>query len=107
MPTNLYGPGDNFHSENSHVIPGLMRRFHEGGLARAPHVTIWGTGTARREFLHVDDLARAVAFTIRLPTDAYTTATQPNVQSGLWARDSSYWVAPSCGGQVSVTLSPW
>lgn len=59
MPTNLYGPGDNYHIENSHVIPALIRRFHEAKLADAPTVTIWGTGTPRREFLHVDDLAAA------------------------------------------------
>jgi GDP-L-fucose synthase len=57
MPTNLYGPGDNYHPENSHVIPGLLRRFHEAKLARAPEMTVWGSGTPRREFLHVDDLA--------------------------------------------------
>jgi GDP-L-fucose synthase len=57
MPTNLYGPGDNYHPENSHVIPGLLRRFHEAKTARAPHVTVWGTGAPRREFMHVDDLA--------------------------------------------------
>jgi GDP-L-fucose synthase len=60
MPTNLYGPGDNYHPENSHVIPGLLRRFHEAKLANAPQVAIWGTGTPRREFLHVDDLAEGV-----------------------------------------------
>jgi GDP-L-fucose synthase len=59
MPTNLYGPGDNYHPENSHVIPALIRRFHEAKEAGAPTVTIWGTGTPRREFLHVDDLAAA------------------------------------------------
>ncbi len=59
MPTNLYGPGDNYHPENSHVIPALIRRFHEAKEAGAPSVTIWGTGTPRREFLHVDDLAVA------------------------------------------------
>jgi GDP-L-fucose synthase len=59
MPTNLYGPGDNYHPENSHVIPALIRRFHEAKVANAPSVTIWGTGTPRREFLHVDDLADA------------------------------------------------
>ncbi|MCW1885191.1 GDP-L-fucose synthase [Luteolibacter flavescens] len=59
MPTNLYGPGDNYHPENSHVIPALIRRFHEAKVAGAPSVTIWGTGTPRREFLHVDDLAAA------------------------------------------------
>jgi GDP-L-fucose synthase len=62
MPTNLYGPGDNFHPQNSHVLPGLIRRFHEAKRAKAPHVTVWGTGTPRREFLHVDDLARACLF---------------------------------------------
>ena len=59
MPTNLYGPGDNYHAENSHVIPALIRRFHEAKLANAPSVTIWGTGTPCREFLHTDDLAEA------------------------------------------------
>ena len=59
MPTNLYGPGDNYHSENSHVIPAMIRRFHEAKESGAPEVTIWGTGTPRREFLHVDDLAEA------------------------------------------------
>ncbi len=59
MPTNLYGPGDNYHPENSHVIPALIRRFHEAKEANAPTVTIWGTGTPKREFLHVDDLAAA------------------------------------------------
>ncbi|MGC3981015.1 MAG: GDP-L-fucose synthase [Steroidobacteraceae bacterium] len=59
MPTNLYGPGDNFHPENSHVLPALIRRFHHAKVNALPSVTIWGTGTPRREFLHVDDLARA------------------------------------------------
>lgn len=60
MPTNLYGPGDNFHPESSHVIPALLRRFHEGKKTRSPEVRIWGSGTPRREFLHVDDLADAL-----------------------------------------------
>jgi len=60
MPTNLYGPGDNFHPLGSHVIPGMMRRFHEAKLTGAPEVVVWGTGTPRREFLHVDDLAEAL-----------------------------------------------
>jgi len=59
MPTNLYGPGDNYHPLNSHVIPGLIRRFHEAARRGDPAVTIWGTGTPRREFLQVDDLAGA------------------------------------------------
>jgi GDP-L-fucose synthase len=62
MPTNLYGPGDNFHPTNSHVLPGLIRRFHEAKLAGDSTVTVWGTGTPLREFLHVDDLARACLF---------------------------------------------
>ncbi|WP_324275633.1 GDP-L-fucose synthase [Blastococcus brunescens] len=62
MPTNLYGPGDNFHPQNSHVLPGLIRRFHEAKLADAPSVVVWGTGTPLREFLHVEDLARACLF---------------------------------------------
>ena len=65
MPTNLYGPGDNFHSENSHVMPALIRRFHEAKLSGAPEVSIWGTGTPRREFLYVDDLAEALLFLMR------------------------------------------
>ncbi len=60
MPTNLYGPGDNYHPENSHVLPGLIRRFHEAKEKGLPEVTVWGSGTPRREFLHVDDLAKAV-----------------------------------------------
>ena len=62
MPTNLYGPGDNFDLETSHVLPALIRKFHEAKEAGAPTVTVWGTGTPRREFLHVDDLADACRF---------------------------------------------
>lgn len=65
MPTNLYGPGDNYHPENSHVPAALIRRFHEAKLARAPSVTVWGTGTPRREFLAVDDLADACVFVMK------------------------------------------
>ena len=66
MPTNLYGPHDNYHPQNSHVLPALIRRFHEAGEAGAPEVVAWGTGAPRREFLHVDDLADACAFLLRL-----------------------------------------
>ncbi len=66
MPTNLYGPGDNYHAENSHVIPGLIRRFHEAKTKGAADVTLWGTGTPRREFLHVDDLAAACLHLLRI-----------------------------------------
>jgi len=62
MPTNIYGPGDNFHPEDSHVVPALIRRFHEAKLSQAPQVVIWGSGTPLREFLYSDDLARAVVF---------------------------------------------
>ncbi|MEU4683067.1 GDP-L-fucose synthase family protein [Streptomyces xinghaiensis] len=65
MPTNLYGPGDNFDLETSHVLPALIRRFHEAKESGAPEVTLWGTGTPRREFLHVDDLAAACAVLLR------------------------------------------
>jgi len=67
MPTNLYGPGDNYHRENSHVLPALIRKFHEAKLAGHPEVTAWGTGSPRREFLFVDDLADACAFLLRQP----------------------------------------
>lgn len=66
MPTNLYGPGDNYHPEDSHVLPGLIRRFDEAALAGRPEVVAWGTGAPRREFLHVDDLADAGVFLLRL-----------------------------------------
>ncbi len=69
MPTNLYGPGDNYHPENSHVIPALIRRFHEAKLAGAEKVIIWGTGTALREFLHVDDMAEACVFLLEKYSD--------------------------------------
>jgi GDP-L-fucose synthase len=66
MPTNLYGPNDNYHPENSHVIPGLIRRFHEAKLANATEVVVWGSGTPKREFLHVDDLADACLHVMQL-----------------------------------------
>lgn len=69
MPTNLYGPGDNYHPENSHVIPALIRRFHEAKVAGAEKVTIWGTGNARREFLYVDDMAEACVFLLENYSD--------------------------------------
>ena len=69
MPTNLYGPGDNYHPENSHVIPALIRRFHEAKVSCAPTVSIWGTGTALREFLHVDDMAEACVFLLQNYSD--------------------------------------
>ena len=77
MPTNLYGPGDNYHPENSHVIPALLRRFHEAKLKNAHEVVIWGTGTPKREFLYVDDMASASVFVMQLDKSAYDSQTEP------------------------------
>jgi GDP-L-fucose synthase len=77
MPTNVYGPGDNYHPENSHVIPALIRRFHEAKLANAPEVLIWGTGTPKREFLYVDDMAAASIFVMDLAKEIYDQHTKP------------------------------
>ncbi|HIQ19329.1 MAG TPA: GDP-L-fucose synthase [Novosphingobium capsulatum] len=77
MPTNLYGPGDNFHPENSHVMPALIRRFHEAVRDGVEQVAIWGSGTPRREFLHVDDMAQASLFVLDLPLEVYEANTQP------------------------------
>ena len=77
MPTNLYGPGDNYHPENSHVIPALIQRFHEAKLRGVPSVAIWGSGTPRREFLYVDDMAAASVFVMNLDTSIYQQHTSP------------------------------
>jgi GDP-L-fucose synthase len=77
MPTNLYGPGDNFHPDNSHVMPALIRRFHAAAQADAKEVVIWGTGAPRREFLHVDDMAEASLFVMDLDHSTYEANTQP------------------------------
>ncbi len=77
MPTNLYGPGDNYHPQNSHVIPALIRRFHEAKVNNAPTVTIWGSGTPKREFLYVDDMAAASVFVMNLPKTVYDQHTTP------------------------------
>ncbi len=88
MPTNLYGPGDNFHPENSHVIPALMRRFHEAKERGAAEVTVWGSGKPMREFLHVDDMAAACLHVMAMDKAAYDSNTQPmlshiNVGTGV------------------------
>ncbi|MDR6538917.1 GDP-L-fucose synthase [Variovorax soli] len=76
MPTNLYGPGDNYHPENSHVLPAMIRRFHEAKLADAPAVVIWGTGSPKREFLYVDDMARACVHVMDLSRETYAAHTE-------------------------------
>ena len=73
MPTNLYGPGDNYHPENSHVIPALIRKFHEAKINNAPIVTVWGSGTPRREFLYSEDMADACVFLMNLPDEPFAT----------------------------------
>lgn len=82
MPTNLYGPGDNYHPENSHVIPGLIRRFHEAKLLGASQVIVWGSGTPRREFLFVEDMAEACVFVMNLDAEVYSSQRDP-MQSHL------------------------
>jgi GDP-L-fucose synthase len=88
MPTNLYGPNDNFHPSNSHVIPALLRRFHEAAQSNAPEVVVWGSGTPMREFLHVDDMAAASIHVMELDRDIWQEFTQPmlshiNVGTGV------------------------
>lgn len=88
MPTNLYGENDNFHPQNSHVIPAMMRRFHEATQSNAPEVVVWGTGTPMREFLHVDDMAEASVFVMNLDQQTYGENTQSmlshiNVGTGI------------------------
>jgi GDP-L-fucose synthase len=87
MPTNLYGPGDSYHPENSHVLPAMIRRFHEARVANLPSATIWGTGTPKREFLYVDDMAAACIHVMQLPRAKFDLHVQPmqghiNVGSG-------------------------
>jgi len=79
MPANVYGPGDNYHPENSHVIPALIRRFHEAKASDAPSITIWGTGTPKREFLYVDDMATACVHVMNLDKATYDQHTQPTL----------------------------
>jgi GDP-L-fucose synthase len=77
MPTNLYGQNDNFHLENSHVIPAMIRKFHDAKITQSPTVTLWGTGTAKREFLHVDDMAAACLHVMGLSKEHYQSCTEP------------------------------
>ena len=86
MPTNLYGLGDNYHPENSHVIPALIRRFHNAKINNLPSVTIWGSGQSRREFMYVDDLSSAILYVMNLPKEIYdqeTTLMQSHINVGV------------------------
>ncbi|MBM9614412.1 GDP-L-fucose synthase [Desulfobulbus rhabdoformis] len=103
MPTNLYGPGDNYHPEHSHVIPALIRRFHEAKLNNSPSVAIWGTGTPRREFLHVDDLAAACIHVMNLPQEVisrHTTPMQSHINVGYGSDISIAELATTIAGIV-------
>ncbi|HEX7387964.1 MAG TPA: GDP-L-fucose synthase [Castellaniella sp.] len=92
MPTNLYGPGDNFHPDDSHVIPALMRRFHEAKEQDAPRVVVWGSGAPRREFLHVDDMASASVYVMELDATVWQAHTRPTLSH----------VNVGCGADMTV-----
>lgn len=111
MPTNLYGPGDNFHPENSHVIPALMRRFHEAVLAKAASVTLWGTGLPKREFLHVDDMANGCLHVMDMDKAAFDQIIDPrlshiNIGTGedVSIFELAHKVAEVTGFQGEITL---
>jgi nucleoside-diphosphate-sugar epimerase len=113
MPTNLYGPGDNFHPENSHVLPALIRRFHEATAEGREVVTIWGTGAPKREFLHVDDMAAASLFVLGLNAGDYQANTAPmlshiNVGTGadISILDLAHKVASVTGFQGRIETDP-
>jgi GDP-L-fucose synthase len=113
MPTNLYGPGDNYHPENSHVIPALIRRFHEAKVNIAPSVAIWGTGTPKREFLYVDDMAAACVHVMNLDKSIYDQHTQPmlshiNVGCGedITIRQVAEAIGKTVGYQGEITFDP-
>ena len=113
MPTNLYGPGDNYHPENSHVIPALIRRFHEAKVSNAPSVSIWGSGTPMREFLYVDDMAAASVHVMNLPKATYEQHTQPmlshiNVGYGtdVSIADLARTVSATVGYTGQITFDP-
>jgi GDP-L-fucose synthase len=113
MPTNLYGPGDNYHAQNSHVIPGMLRRFHEAKAAGAASVAIWGTGTPKREFLFVDDMAEACVHVMELPAVTYGANTQPmlshiNVGTGedVTILELARKVARVVGFEGAITTDP-
>jgi GDP-L-fucose synthase len=104
MPTNLYGPGDNYHPEYSHVVAALIRRFHEAKMSGAPDVTVWGTGTPRREFLHVDDLADACVHLMK----TYSSPELVNIGSGedISIAEFAREVAAAIGFSGSISFDP-
>lgn len=110
MPTNLYGPGDNYHPENSHVVPAMIRRFHEAKVAGAPTVAVWGTGTPRREFLYVDDMASACVHVMNLQKDAWVRVSEShgllNVGYGsdVSIAQLAHTVAAAVGYQGQITF---
>ena len=113
MPTNLYGIGDNYHPENSHVIPALIRRVHEAKSKSAPVVTIWGTGTPRREFLYIDDMAAACVHVMNLDQETYNASTTPmqshiNVGSGedITIKELALTIAKVVGYEGSIEFDP-
>jgi len=113
MPTNLYGPGDNFHPENSHVMPALMRRFHEATQQNSDGVVIWGSGKPRREFLHVDDMAAASLYVLDLPKEDYDAQTSPmlshvNVGTGsdIAILELAHLIARVTGFKGAITTDP-
>lgn len=104
MPTNLYGPGDNYHPDNSHVIPGLLRRFHQAKIDQSPCVSLWGSGTPRREFLFVDDLAQALVHLLSLesPPDWVNVGTGQDIS----ILELAELIAKTVGYQGKITLDP-
>ncbi len=104
IPTNLYGPGDNYHPENSHVIPGLIRRFHQAKMDEAPSVILWGTGTPKRELLHVDDLAKGILHVLDLenPPDIVNIGYGEDIS----IRDLAELVKKAVGYEGKIQLDP-
>ena len=113
MPTNLYGEGDNYHPENSHVIPALIRRFHDAKLAKLPEVAIWGSGRPMREFLHVDDMAAASVYVMNLDKAVYDQHTEPMLShinvgfgSDVTIKELAQAVSDVVGYQGVITFDP-
>ena len=113
MPTNLFGEGDNYHPENSHVIPALIRRFHDAKLAKLPEVAIWGSGRPMREFLHVDDMAAASVYVMNLDKAVYDQHTEPMLShinvgfgSDVTIKELAQAVSDVVGYQGAITFDP-